>query len=612
MNKPSTITKHIFFSVFVIFLTVSTCLGQEELTGLFSNPALRKQSPSFSKRTKTLPLELPFFDDFSTNTGYPNQDLWSDSTAYINRHMSLYSISIGVATLDGADSKGDLYPLGFGQSHRKGDSLTSHFINLSGLQMSDSIYLSFFYQSGGLGAKPGKGDSLIVEFYDTAKWVKMWATDGGISDDEWRQVLIPVKKAEFLHDQFRFRFRNLISPSGGGVIATNCDMWNIDYVRLDKNRHKNDTIVKDVAFTRPPNSVLKQYSSVPWKHYILNSANERGNIDFYFANHDNIDNQNITIYYKVSRLGSTYSDSVFIGAMNYAAFEHVSHSAPVTQNLFPLVTADSVDYLVETKLITSAMYPKSNSVASRLHHFSNYYAYDDGSAEEGYNLNQAGNMAAIRYETSQGDSLRGVYMYFNTTRDTMYNTNYFDLCVWANDGGMPGRVLYSKAGFTPSFSKDNSFAKLMFDSAVYVSGYFFVGWRKTTDRIMSVGIDKNTTVSQRNFYNTGQSWEASKFNYAIMIRPILSRGSVVGIEELPQVKTESINAYPVPASSSISISYPDIKRPWIVTITDLSGRCIYQSQRPDNIDCSHFDNGYYIISFFDCRDRYHQRIIIQK
>ena len=74
--------------------------------------------------------------------------------------MSLYSISVGVATLDGADSKGDLYPLGFGQSHRKGDSLTSHSINLGGLQMSDSIYLSFFYQSGGLGAKPGKGDSL--------------------------------------------------------------------------------------------------------------------------------------------------------------------------------------------------------------------------------------------------------------------------------------------------------------------------------------------------------------------------------------------------------------------------------------------------------------------
>lgn len=611
MNKLPNITKHIFFSVFVVFLTASICLGQEELTGLFSNSALRKQSPSFSKRITTLPLELPFFDDFSTTTGYPNQDLWSDSTAYINQHMSLYSISVGVATLDGADSKGDLYPLGFGQSHRKGDSLTSHSINLSGLQMSDSIYLSFFYQSGGLGAKPGKGDSLIVEFYDTAKWVKMWATDGGIQDDEWRQVLIPVKKVEFLHDQFRFRFRNLISPSGGGVIATNCDMWNIDYVRLDKNRHRNDTVVKDVAFTRPPNSVLKQYSSVPWKHYILNSANERGNIDFYFANHDNIDNQNITIYYKVSRLGSTYSDSVFIGAMNYAAFEHVSHSEPVTQNLFPLATVDSIEFLVETKLITSAMYPKSNDVASRVHHFSNYYAYDDGSAENGYNLNQAGNMAAIRYETSQGDSLRGVYMFFNTTRDTMYSTNYFDLCVWANDGGMPGRLLYSKPGFTPSFSNDNSFAKLLFDSAIYVSGYFFVGWRKTTDRIMSVGIDKNTTVSQRNFYNTGQNWQASQFNYAIMIRPILSRSSIVGID-LPQAETESINVYPVPASSSISISYPDIKRPWIVTITDLSGRCIYQSQRPDNIDCSHFDNGIYIISFFDCRERHHQRIIIQK
>ena len=81
MNKLPNITKHIFFFCFCsISLTASICLGQEELTGLFSNPALRKQSPSFSKRITTLPLELPFFDDFSTTTGYPNQDLWSDST----------------------------------------------------------------------------------------------------------------------------------------------------------------------------------------------------------------------------------------------------------------------------------------------------------------------------------------------------------------------------------------------------------------------------------------------------------------------------------------------------------------------------------------------------
>ncbi len=611
MNEYSVITKYIVCLVFPIVTLTSSLYSQEELTGLFSNRALQEKSQTLEKRSSVLPLKLPFIDDFSTTTGYPNQNLWSDSTAYINKHMSLYGISIGVATLDGADSKGDLYPLGFGQTHRKGDSLTSQPINISEFQLSDSIYLSFFYQSGGLGPKPGLGDSLIVDFYDTSKWTKVWATDGNISDDKWRQVLIPIKKEVYLHEQFRFRFRNIVSPSGGGVIATNCDMWNIDYVRLDAGRHINDTVVKDVAFTRPPNSVLKQYSSMPWKHYALSSANERGNIDFYFANHDNINNQNITIYYKVSRIGSTYSDSSLIGAMNYQAFEQIEYSEPVTQNLFPLINTDSVDYLLETKLLTSASYPKYNNVASRLHHFSNYYAYDDGSAEDGYNLNQTGNMAAVKYETSQGDSLRGVYMYFNTTRDTSFNTNYFDLCVWANDGGTPGRLIYSKSGFTPSFNNQNRFAKLMFDSAIYVSGYFFVGWRKTTDRIMSVGIDKNTIVSQRNFYNLGQQWKSSAYNYAIMIRPILERKTTTGIES-HQSKNELIYVYPIPTNSVLNISYPDHKRPWMVTVSDLSGRSIYQSKRPDSIDCSHLDNGIYIISFTEGREKQYQKIIIQK
>ena len=120
----------------------------------------------------------------------------------------------------------------------------------------------------------------------------------------------------------------------------------------------------------------------------------------------------------------------------------------------------------------------------------------------------------------------------------MYSTNYFDLCVWANDGGMPGRLLYSK----PDLHHHSATIIVLQNYCSTLPFTFqdiFVGWRKTTDRIMSVGIDKNTTVSQRNFYNTGQNWQASQFNYAIMIRPILSRSSIVGID-LPQAETEAL------------------------------------------------------------------------
>ncbi len=608
-NLKSYNKKHFCFYIMLsIFLSSN---AQEKLTGTFGNQTVQALPRTMEKQTVKTPLDLPFLEDFSTYTGFPDLLRWSDSTAYINQHMSLYSISIGMATLDGADSNGELYPLGFGEIHRPGDSLTSQYINLETILPSDSVYLSFFYQCGGLGLKPGNGDSLIVDFHNGTGWENVWAVNGNISDVEWRQVLLPIKEDKFLHGQFRFRFRNIISPSGGGVIPTNCDFWNLDYIRMNKNRHHNDTVVKDVAFTRPPNSVLRQYAAMPWRHFKLVETSERGNIDFYFANHDNVSNQNITSYYKISRPGSSYADSTLIGANNYAAFENTEYSEPVTRNLFPFVGTDSVDYLVETKIIASSIYPKTNNVASRLHRFSNYYAYDDGTAENGYDLNQAGNMVAIKYETKQKDSLRGVYMYFNTTRDTAFNTNYFDLCVWANDGGIPGQLIYVKSGFTPSFNNENRFQKLMFDSAIVVNDHFFVGWRKTTERIMSVGIDLNTPTSQKNFYNRGQQWEASSFNYAIMIRPIIAHQQISGMEN-PVTDTEKPLIFPVPASHAVTLTYPDLRRPWLVTITDLSGRTVFQATRPQEINVLSFGNGIYIASFIEGREKHYQKIVIQR
>ncbi|MDA9001872.1 hypothetical protein N9H08_00260, partial [bacterium] len=54
---------------------------------------------------------------------------------------------------------------------------TSVAINLAGRTPDDNIYLTFFYQGGGLGNAPDANDSLVVEFL---------APDGG--DQGWTQV----------------------------------------------------------------------------------------------------------------------------------------------------------------------------------------------------------------------------------------------------------------------------------------------------------------------------------------------------------------------------------------------------------------------------------------
>lgn len=77
-------------------------------------------------------------------------------------------------------------------------------------------------------------------------------------------------------------------------------------------------------------------------------------------------------------------------------------------------------------------------------------------------------------------------------------------------------------------------------------------------------------------------------------------GETVGIEEKLQV---SLNVYPIPASSQVSIDIPEIKRGLTIRMSDLAGRIVYESPVLANIgkfqfDVSGFAEGMYFIQLF--------------
>ena len=51
-------------------------------------------------------VSLPFADDFSQGTSYPESQYWEDNQAFINTTLALNPPSMGVATLDGLDAEG--------------------------------------------------------------------------------------------------------------------------------------------------------------------------------------------------------------------------------------------------------------------------------------------------------------------------------------------------------------------------------------------------------------------------------------------------------------------------------------------------------------------------
>ncbi len=157
--------------------------SQEYLTGVGNNAVIKQYRevhkadliPDLkSQFVEYIPLELPFYDDFSKTGIYPDSTKWLDNYVFVNSDYGVFPINTGVATFDILNEYGDIY--GFASIFPfVADLLTSFPIRLDSiydesiqamreLTPADSLYLSFYYQPQGRGGPPLSYDSLILEF----------------------------------------------------------------------------------------------------------------------------------------------------------------------------------------------------------------------------------------------------------------------------------------------------------------------------------------------------------------------------------------------------------------------------------------------------------------
>ncbi|MCA1741786.1 MAG: hypothetical protein LC630_04855, partial [Bacteroidales bacterium] len=143
-----------FIYILLTALTSVHISAQEVITGLSRNNQLAgaTTTPRLKDAAAVEPVQLPFIDDFSADSLFPSSDRWSDMLAFINNTFSVRQPSQGVATFDCLDERGLLYD-GASQLVFPADSLTSLAINLEYLP-SDSIWLSFMYEAGGIADLP--------------------------------------------------------------------------------------------------------------------------------------------------------------------------------------------------------------------------------------------------------------------------------------------------------------------------------------------------------------------------------------------------------------------------------------------------------------------------
>ena len=169
------------FILLVFILFTSALSAQEYLTGVGSNPLKQEYSKTAewqnelkSQFISTPSINLPFYDDFSEITIYPDTSRWIDNEAFVNPNFGYYPVNYGVVTLDVLDASGNVYPWATTYTF-EADRLTSKPIRLDSvfdpsiqamkvLSPADSVYFRFYYQPQGRGDSPLKHDSLVLEF----------------------------------------------------------------------------------------------------------------------------------------------------------------------------------------------------------------------------------------------------------------------------------------------------------------------------------------------------------------------------------------------------------------------------------------------------------------
>ena len=603
----------------LFFVCCTLAVFSQEVVIDCGNPALSDYSERYFERygykvATSDTLELPFFDDFSASYMYPDSSKWSDKYAFVNNSVGKNPISIGVATLDALDEHGKVYPtLPIGMSD-VADYLTSKPINLQ-RNASDSIYLSFFYQCGGNGNMPELRDSLVLQFYSVSddEWRSVWKMAGGNAMSNFKQVMIPVRDSIWLKNGFRFRFINYVSISSNYEPSwqSNVDQWNLDFIILDANRNASDTIIEDVTMIKNVGPFLKDYRQVPWSHFLHKGRTAvYDSITFSYANLQDA-THNINRQYDVFDKDETTS---LIPARTYIDYHCGDDSENINANDEINYTKkfcyffneesyqaeDSAKFLIRANLKTDVAqvrdYYRWNDTVRYYQDFKNYYAYDDGTAEKGYGISGQGTAnasLAYKFEPYMTDTLYGVYIYFNRTQNDG-NVKYFYLTVWKDNNGIPGDTIVSRLGVRPSFSnKLNGYVYYPLDTAVVISGAFYVGWIKTTNDMLNCGLDMESDAHDKIFYNVSGTWQNSIISGALMIRPVFGYELRQDASSPTEHIVPQCSIYPNPASTELNIeSGTDFSG---VMIYDNLGRVVMQSGNETVINVSGLPEGTYFV-----------------
>ena len=440
-------------------------------------------------------------------------------------------------------------------------------------------------------------------------WEWIWSTSK-LTDDEFVSVYLPIEKKSYLVKGFRFRFKNYTSLSKDASHARNEDFWHLDMVWLNANRSIQQTNVQDVAFVSEITPLYTRYKALPMSHFSKVSVNDfRLTIPAKFANFDTEDRKlKFNLAVKKNHTGDKVNFTTYetdLPAKMTASERDILTDFDV--DFYDFIAEDTAhyasgeyDFLYYFTDNTNPLYSQYrwNDTCRAKLILADYYAYDDGTPEAGYGLRDAPmGRVAYKYDMLQPDTLRAISMYFNPTM--LASNTTFNLCVWAKaDNGEPGELLYKATSVRVKYTDGiYSFVDYEIEKEGILSGAenlvvdksFFIGWEQPNDVLLNVGVDLNTNLSNRLYYNLGFEWDKSVQSGALMMRPVL--GERESTTFVAPVLVQQVTLYPSVANEKVTIRCEEEIQH--IFVYDMSGTRVVYTQDSE-ISVQNLSDGMYV------------------
>lgn len=564
-------------------------------------------------------LELPFVDDFAESSVFADSAKYLPGGVYVNNHFCVNPPTINVASFDGLKSDGEPYNLANQFSRGLCDTLASKPIHLLG---KNNVKMSFWWQAQGNAVPQISEDSIQLMFKDnTGNWQMMWSQTGLAETNDFQFEIVDIDSV-FLHDAFQFRFESYGNQSGMFGV------WHIDYIFIDDNRTANDSVLNDVAFSNTPSSFLKKYWAMPiWQFFenpdaelrdsihtsLNNFKNDGSGLSYVVETHGQVSDevsggQNI-IHTNTTNLIGPYEKQKEVSGSN-TSYSFIPSTSTFTKvkNEFKMVSNDQAVGDTVSGQVAEYSTNQNDSVCS-FTHLADYYAYDDGTAEQAFRITQQDGIVVQKYTLNRPDTLYGVSVYFPNNAFE-YDSTQIVWMIWRNAVGdyNADSIIYDERKLIGVADSLNGFTYYNFFDPVPLTGSFYIGYKQDDVHDILIGFDVNSDPGfEPIYFNTTGTWKRfQQVKGVLMLRPLFRPHAFTAVKE--KFVYDAISVYPNPGNGRFQFS-ENVDE---VSVFDLAGKIMkLQTGRSGAIDVSDLPKGIYLLKLTKQDHTITQRIIKQ-